>query len=150
MEAGGWDVCRMLPAQHVGDWDPVQQEGPSRLAWDQEGQVNSPDPRNADFSQENFAAGQPFLTPPPNRDSFASGMSGDTAFRNSVPSRQQYITLERANRQFAQQNQNAPDSFMEQNQSSLSARQYSQYSGNDFVRRIDHDDCRREAELTLG
>ena len=123
------DMRGMLPVQHVGDWDPVQQEGPSRPAWDQEGQMNTPDPRSTNVSQENLAVGQPLLTPPPNRDSFASDMSGDTAYRNSVASQQQYNTfLERANRQFAQQNQNAPDPFMEQNRSSLSARPYSQYS----------------------
>ena len=49
--------------------------------------------------------------------------------RNSVASQQHYNTfLERANRQFAQQNQNAPDPFMEGGRSSLSARPYSQYS----------------------
>jgi len=56
-------------------------------------------------------------------------MSVDSSNRNSVASQQHYNTfLEKANRQFAQQNQNAPDPFMEQGRSSLSARPYSQYS----------------------
>ena len=64
-----------------------------------------------------------------NWDSFASDVSVDSSNRNSVASQQQYNTfLERANCQFAQQNQNAPDPFMEQGRSSLSARPYSQYS----------------------
>ena len=123
------DMNGMQPIQHVGDWNPIQQDGPSRPAWDQESLMNSPDPRSANASQDNLAAGQPLLNEPPNRDSFASDMSGDTAYRNSVASQQHYNTfLERANRQFAQQNQHAPDPFMDQGRASLSARPYSQYS----------------------
>jgi alpha-1,3-glucan synthase len=89
--------------------------------WDHESLMGSPGLRSANVSQENLAAGQPLLTPPglPNRDSFASDMSADTTYRNSVASQQQYNTfLERANRQFAQQNQHAPDPFMEQGRTS--------------------------------
>jgi alpha-1,3-glucan synthase len=96
--------------------------------------MDSPGMRSANVSQDNLAAGQPLLTPPhhSNRDSFASDTSVDTVNnRNSVASQQQYNTfLERANRQFAQQNQNLPDPFMDQGRRSLSAnpRPYSQYS----------------------
>jgi alpha-1,3-glucan synthase len=126
------DMDGMAPIQHPGDWDPIQQEDPTRPSWDQETLMNSP-ARSANVSQENLAAGQPLLTPPhaSNRDSFASDMSLDTPNRNSFASQQQYNTfLERANRQFAHQNQHQPDPFMEQQQgrSSLSARPYSQYS----------------------
>ena len=112
----------MIPIQHVGDWDPVRQDGPSRPAWDQESVMNSPDPHSWIISRDDFA--------PPNRDSFASDMSGDTAAnRNSIASQQQYNTLERANRQFANQNQGTPDPFMEQQaRSSLTARPYGQCS----------------------
>ena len=117
------DTSGMRPIQHIGDWDPVQQDGPSRPAWDQESLMNSPDPRSSIISQDNFAR--------PNRDSFASDMSGDMAAnRNSVASQQQYNTfLERANRQFANQNQGTLEPFMEQQaRSPLTARPYSQYS----------------------
>ena len=36
------DTSGMIPIQHVGDWDPVRQDGPSRPAWDQESVMNSP------------------------------------------------------------------------------------------------------------
>jgi len=124
------DTSGMLPIQHPGDWAPVEQTDPTRPAWDQES-LASPGLRSANASQENLAAGQPLLTPPhlSNRDSFASDMSADSSHRNSVASQQQYNTfLERANRQFAQQNQHAPDPFMDQGRTSLSARPYSQYS----------------------
>ena len=56
-------------------------------------------------------------------------MTIDPSHRNSIASQHQYSTfLERANRQFARQNQNAPDPFMDQGRSSLTARPYSQYS----------------------
>ena len=122
------DMRGMLPVQHVGDWDPVHQEDPAQPAWDQEHHMDSPGIRSANASQDNLAVGQPLLTPP-NRDSYASDMSGETSNRNSVASRQQYNTfLERANRQFARQNQGVPDPFMEQGRSSLTARPFSQYS----------------------
>lgn len=38
------DMRRMLLVQHIGDWDPVQEEGPNPPAWDQEGQTNTPNP----------------------------------------------------------------------------------------------------------
>jgi len=125
------DVRGMLPVQHVGDWDPVQQEDPTRPGWDHES-LDSPGMRSANVSQDNLAAGQPLLTPPhlSNRDSFTSDMSGlaGGSSRNSVASPQYNTFLERANRQFASQNQHAPDPFMDQGRASLSARPYSQYS----------------------
>ena len=116
------DTSGMRPIQHIGDWDPVQQDGPSRPAWDQESLMNSPDPCSSIISQDNFAR--------PNRDSFASDMSGDTAAnRNSVASQQQYNTLERANRQFANQHQGILEPFMEQQaRNPLTAQPFSQYS----------------------
>ncbi|KAF9641886.1 hypothetical protein BDM02DRAFT_3194343 [Thelephora ganbajun] len=64
--------------------------------------------RSVNVSQDNLAAG--LLTPPQpsNRDLFASGTPGDTLHRNPVASQQRYNALERANRQFAQENQNIP------------------------------------------
>ena len=122
------DMSGMQPIQHVGDWDPVLQEDPSQPAWDHESLREIPDVNSANPSQENLAAGQPLLTPG-NRDSFASEASGDTLYRNSVASQQQYNTfLERANRQFARDNQHAPDPFLDQGRTSLGARPYSQYS----------------------
>ena len=123
------DSGGLLPIQHVGDWDPVQQEEPSRPSWgDQETLLDSPSFRGGNASQENLAAGQPLLTAA-NRDSVASDISTDTANRNSFTSQRQYNSfLERANRQFAQQNQNAPDPFLDQGRASLGARPYSQYS----------------------
>ena len=85
--------------------------------------MNSPDLRSSIISQDNFAC--------PNQDSLTSDMSGDMAANcNSVASQQQYNTfLERANRQFANQNQGTLDPFMEQQvRSSLTAQPYSQYS----------------------
>ena len=109
------DTLGMMPVQHVGDWDPVHKEGPVQPAG---GDMDSPGLRNSmNFDPENLAAGQPLLTPPlaSNRDSVASDMSGETSYRNSMVSQHQYNTfLERANRQFARQNQNAPDPFLEQ------------------------------------
>jgi alpha-1,3-glucan synthase len=93
--------------------------------------MESPGMHSANASQDTLAVAQPLLTPPlaSNRDSVASDMSVDTSYRNSVASQQQYNTfLERANRQFARQNQHAPDPFMDQGRSSLGARPYSQYS----------------------
>ena len=122
------DVRGMLPIQHIGDWDPVQKADPVQPAWgDQESLMGSPGLRSTNASQNHLAAGQSLLTQ--NRDSFALDMPGDTSYRNSVVSQQQYNTfLEKANRQFARQNQNIPDPFMDQGQTSLSARPYSQYS----------------------
>ena len=135
------DMRGMLPVEHVGDWDPVHQEGPSRPAWgDKESGIDSPGIRSANASQENLAVAQPLLTPPPqlsNRDSVASDMSGTTVNRNSVASQQQYNSfLERANRQFARDNQNAPDPFMDQGRS-LSARPYSRYSTTSRISSVD-------------
>ena len=66
-----------------------------------------PHPHSSIISQDNFA--------PPNQESFALDMSGDTAAnRNSVASQQQDNTLEGASRRFANQNQGTPDPFMEQ------------------------------------
>jgi alpha-1,3-glucan synthase len=124
----------MLPVQHVGDWDPVQQADPIRPAWgDPESLMDSPGLRSANVSQDNLATGQPLLTPPHhlrNRESVASDMSGDGSNRNSVISQQPYSSfLERTNRQFARKNQNAPDPFMEHGRGgSLTARPFSQYS----------------------
>ena len=127
------DAGGMLPVEHVGDWDPVQQVDPIRPAWgDPESLMDSPGLRSANASQDNLAAGQPLLSSPHlrNRESVASDMSGDTAYRNSVASQQQYNSfLERANRQFARRNQNVPDPFMEAGaRGSLTARPFSQYS----------------------
>ena len=124
------DMSGMLPVEHVGDWDPVHQEDPAQPAWGDQESLDSPRLRTTP-SQDNIAAGQPLLTPPSigNRDSIVSEMSLDPSNRNSVASQQQYNSfLERANRQFARQNQNAPDPFMDQGRASLSARPYSQYS----------------------
>jgi len=82
--------------------------------------------RSANASQDNLAVVQPLLTP--NRDSVVSDMSVDPSNRNSVASQQYNTFLERANRQFATQNQGIPDPFMDQGKSSLTARPYSQYS----------------------
>ena len=124
------DMQGMLPVQHVGDWDPIQQEDPSRPAWgDAESLMDSSHLRSANQSQDNLAAGQPLLTPPAGyRDSFASDMSTDSTNRNSVASQQYNTFLERANRQFARRNQNAPDPFMEQGRGPGALRPYSQYS----------------------
>ena len=126
------DVGGMVPVQHVGDWDPVQQVDPVRPAWgDPESLMDSPGLRSANPSQDNIAAGQPLLTPPRsgNRNSFASDTPGDSPYRNSFASPQQYNTfLEKANRQVARRNQNVPDPFMDQGRSSLGARPYSQYA----------------------
>ena len=127
------DAGGMLPAEHVGDWDPVQQVDPIRPAWgDPESLMESPGLRSANASQDNLAAGQPLLSSPHlrNRESVASDMSGDTSYRNSVASQQQYNSfLERANRQFARRNQNVPDPFMEAGaRGSLTAQPFSQYS----------------------
>jgi alpha-1,3-glucan synthase len=123
------DTGGLLPIQHVGDWDPVQEEEPNRPSWgDQETLLDTPGMRSSNVSQENLAAGQPLLTTP-NRDSFASDISLDTPNRNSFASQHQYNSfLERANRQFAQQNQGAPDPFLDPGRASLGARPYSQYS----------------------
>ena len=101
--------------------------GPGLAGWPESTGLGSrerheqPHPHSSIISQDNFA--------PPNRESFALDMSGNTAAnRNSVASQQQYNTLERANRQFANQNQGTPDPFMEQARSLLTARPYSQYS----------------------
>jgi len=125
------DVRGMLPIQHVGDWDPVQEADPIQPAWGDRGSfMGSPGSRSANASQDNLASGQPFLTP--NRHSFASDMSGFTSYRNFVASQQQqpqYNTfLEKANRQFERRNQNVPDPFMDQGRATLGARPYSQYS----------------------
>ena len=123
------DTRGLAPIEHPINWDPVQQEDPSRPSWgDQESLMDNPGMRSANVSQENLAVGQPLLTAA-NRDSVASDISSDTAYRNSVASQQPYNSfLERANRQFAQQNQNAPDPFLDQGRMSLGARPYSQYS----------------------
>lgn len=126
------DVRGMLAIQHVGDWDPIQQDEPHRPSWgDQESLAGSPSFGNMGPSQETLAVGQPLLTPPlsPNRNSIASYASSDTAYRNSFASQQQYNTfLERANRQFAHGNQHVPDPFLDQSRASLGVRPYSQYS----------------------
>ena len=129
------DVGGMVPVQHVGDWDPVQQVDPVRPAWgDPESLMDSPGLHSAGPSRDNIAAGQPLLTPPRsgNRDSFASDTPGDTAYRNSLASPQQYNTfLEKANRQVARRNQNVPDPFMEAGaRGSLTARPFSEYSSS--------------------
>jgi len=123
------DTRGMLPIQHPGDWAPVEQADPTWPAWDQESLV-SPGLRSANTSQENLATGQPLLTPRhlSNQDSFASDMSADSSHRNSIASQQYNTSLERANQQFAQQNQHAPDPFMDQGRTSLSGCPYSQYS----------------------
>ena len=124
------DQLGMQPIQHVGDWDPVNEEEPSRPSWgDPESLMdNNSGFRSMNPSQENLAAGQPLLTAS-NRDSVASDISSDTAYRNSFASQQQYNTfLERANRQFANRNQGVPDPFLDQGRASLGARPYSQYS----------------------
>ena len=122
------DTSGMIPIQHVGDWDPVHQDEPNRPSWgDQESLVDHSSMRSPNPSQETLTVGQPLLTP--NRDSWGSDISSNTLNRNSFASQQQYNTfLERANRQFAHQNQGAPDPFMEQGRSSLGARPFSQYS----------------------
>ena len=125
------DTRGMIPIQPHENWDPVHQDEPPRPSWgDQESLMDSPGLRSGNPSQENLAVQQPLLTPPlPNRDSIASDITVDSNYRNSVASQQQYNSfLERANRQFAHQNQHAPDPFLEQGRSSLSARPYSQYS----------------------
>jgi alpha-1,3-glucan synthase len=43
------DMDGMAPAQHPGDWDPIQQEDPTRPVWDQETLMNSP-PHSANIS----------------------------------------------------------------------------------------------------
>ena len=136
------DMLGMIPVQHVGDWDPVQKDDPARPGWggDQESLMDSPNLRSANPSQENLAVAQPLLAPPVtgNRESVASDMSGDTAYRNSVASQQQYNTfLERANRQFARQNQNAPDPFMEPGRSTLTPRPFSQYSSTSRISSVE-------------
>ena len=125
------DMQGMLPIQHTGDWDPVHQDDPSQPSWgDPESLMDSPHLRSANASQDNLAAGQPLLTPPAGyRDSFASDSSVDMNNRNSVASQQHYNSfMERANRQFARQNQNAPDPFMSEQGRTPGLRPYSQYS----------------------
>ena len=124
------DMQGMLPIPQAVDWDPVHQDDPSRPSWgDAESLMDSPHLRSANASQDNLAAAQPLLTPPAGyRDSVASDMSANTSNRDSIASQQYNTFLERANRQFARQNQNAPDPFMEQGRTSGSLRPYSQYS----------------------
>ena len=126
------DLGGMLPVQHVGDWDPIQKVYPVMPAWgDPESLMDSPGSRSANASQDNLASGRPLLTPPRsgNRDSFTSDTPGDSPYRDSFASQQQYNTfLEKANRQVARRNQNVPDPFMDQGRTSLGARPYSQYA----------------------
>ena len=124
------DSSGMVPIQHVGDWDPVHQEEPAQPAWgDAESQMDSPGFRSANASQDTLAVAQPLLSPFNNRDSMASDITLNSNNRGSIASQQQFNTfLERANRQFAHQNQNVPDPFMDRGRASLGARPYSQYS----------------------
>lgn len=80
------------------------------------------------MSQETLIVGQPLLGAS-NRDSIASDASSVSAYRSSFASQQHYNSfLERANRQFAQQNQGVPDPFLDPQRASLGIRPYSQYS----------------------
>jgi alpha-1,3-glucan synthase len=92
--------------------------------------MDSPGLRSGNASRDDLAVSQPLLTPPPpGRDSIASDITLNADYRNSVASQTQYNTfLERANRQFARENQDAPDPFLDHSRASLSARPYSQYS----------------------
>lgn len=123
------DARGLAVVEHFGDWDTIHQEEPSRPSWgDQESLMGTPSLQSGNLSQENLAVGQPPFTTS-YRDSIASDISSDSTHRNSAAPQQQYNTfLERANRQFAQQNQGIPDPFQEQGRTSLSARPYSQYS----------------------
>ena len=72
---------------------------------------------------------KPREAPPVKSTSFCLVYVHDTTNRNSMATQQHYNTfLERANTQFAQQDQHAPDSFMDQEGSSLSAWPYNQCS----------------------
>jgi hypothetical protein len=128
--------------------------------FDQPGEIqslmDSPGLRSANASQDNLATGQPLLTPPHhlrNRESVASDMPGDGSNRISVISQQPHSSfLERANRQFARKNQNAPDPFMGHGRGRFVGRAAIQpvfYQLEAFFRGVDRDDRRREAEFTL-
>ncbi|KAF9779585.1 hypothetical protein BJ322DRAFT_1167861 [Thelephora terrestris] len=121
------DTRGMLPIQHNDNWDPVHQDEPARPSWgDHESAMDSPGLRSGNTSRDDLAVSQPLLAkPPPGRNLIASDITLNADYHNSVASQTQYNTfLERANRQFARGNQDAPDPFLDHSRASLSTRPY--------------------------
>ncbi|KAI0035090.1 glycoside hydrolase family 13 and glycosyltransferase family 5 protein [Vararia minispora EC-137] len=125
---GGLETTTQAIADHA-DWSPVHQQDPSQPGWERESAVGTPGidtPGSGQWSQESLTpGGDPFLRMPPklganDRSSVVSSAS-DVEAQDYFSQQQARQTgrpdygsfLDKANKQIAKDQKNAPDPFLE-------------------------------------